>query len=199
MKKLLLMFLLMSSALAYVSCPSIGNSTNVTLDRTVNRTRVWDTLSIYLDSNTTTGETPCRITTTWNDYVIIDYIEPFDACDDNCCSDQNLLNNIFFGRDQLMMHDGKLRYELPIDNKYEVGESYELLLECGSEVCYKIAFLVDPGRVPFALHLYNGIWSITFDPLGWVYVFILITALYVIFKNYLKELGVKLLRRLGLG
>lgn len=198
MKWSLLLLFVLCSSIAYSTCQNIGDSEGITLDRTTNITRVGDSLSIYLDANATTGDSLCRVTTTWNDYVIMDYVEPRKVCEDDCCTEKDYLYTLAFGKDELIMHDGKLRYKLPIDNRYQVGESYELLVECGTEICYKIPFQVDVGRVPFSTEIYNTIWAVALDPLGWIYTFIVITVAIIVFRKYLAQVGIKFLKRIGI-
>jgi hypothetical protein len=197
MKWTIPILLILCSCLAYVSCPNSGDQTGITLDQVTNITYLNYPLSVFIDANASTGNIVCSITTTYNNSIMIDYIQGREKYDPTCITEPNFLYTTFFDKDELVMHDGKLRYQYNLGfNKYQVGETYELLLECGTDICYKYSFDVIPARVPLSTSVFNFIWSWATDPLGWVYTFIILIMLSVLFRGFLKEIGLNVINRI---
>jgi len=197
MKVVMLIFLILCSSLAYVNCQNIGDMYNISIEQVTNITQINVPLSILIDSNSSSSNIVCSVTTTWNNSVILDYIQGRERYSTQCVDKPDFLYSSMLDKDELIMHDGKLRYQLNLGfDKYQVGETYELLLECGSEICYKYAFDVIPARVPFSTTVFNSIWSWATDPLGWVYTLVIIIILSILLRGYIKEVGLNAVNKI---
>jgi len=187
-------FLMLCSCLAYVTCPNSGDQVGITVDSVTNITQINYPLSIFIDANYSTGNIICTITTTYNNSVIIDYIQGRERYEGMAHS---FLYTVFYDKDDLIMHDGKLRYQLNTNfDKYQVGETYELLLECGTSICYKYSFDVIPARVPLSTTVFNAIWSLATDPLGWVYTLVILILISVLLRKYIANIGLNIINKL---